>query len=74
MDRFDWLVGQRAIRLYNENNHQADIADTLSDDKLVNYKFPGTEFVSTHPLQDSLRFFSSRQPMTLIPISSVLRM
>lgn len=58
MDRFDWLVGQRAIRLYNENNDQADIADTLSEDKLVNFKFSGSEFVSTNPLQDSLRFFS----------------
>ncbi|MCX6246834.1 MAG: hypothetical protein NTW10_03785 [Bacteroidetes bacterium] len=58
MDRFDWLVEKQSIRLFNEHTQQADIADTLSPDKLVNYKFPGTEFVSTHPLQDSLRFFS----------------
>ncbi len=58
MDRFDWLVEKRFIRLYNERNQQVDIADTLNADQLVNYKFPGTEFVSTHPLQDSLRFFS----------------
>jgi hypothetical protein len=58
MDRFDWLVEKRSIRLYNERSQQAAIADTLSADKLVNYKFPGTEFVSTHPQQDSLRFFS----------------
>ncbi|MCX6243962.1 MAG: hypothetical protein NTU98_04590 [Bacteroidetes bacterium] len=60
MDRFDWLVDKRAIMLYNDRSKQAEIADTLSMDKLVNYKFPGTEFVSTHPQQDSLRFYSSR--------------
>jgi hypothetical protein len=58
MDRFDWLVNQRSIRLYNEPNEQDEIADTLKAERLVNYKFPGTGFVSTHPLQDSLRFFS----------------
>ena len=60
MDRFDWLVGQRSIRLYNEQNQESDITDTLSEDKLINYKSSGSEFVSTHPLQDSLRFFSRR--------------
>jgi len=59
-DRFDWLVEKRSIRLYNEKAQQETISDSLSADKLVNYKFPGTEFVSTHPLQDSLRFFSKQ--------------
>jgi hypothetical protein len=60
MDRFDWLVENKSIQLFNERNQQANIADTLSADMLVNYKFPGTEFISTHPLQDSLRFFSQQ--------------
>jgi hypothetical protein len=60
MDRFDWLVDNRAILLYNERSKQGDVADSLSLNDLVNYKFPGTEFVSTHPLQDSLRFYSPR--------------
>jgi hypothetical protein len=60
MDRFDWLVDSRAIMLYNERSRQGDASDSLSAEKLVNYKFPCTEFVSTHPLQDSLRFYSSR--------------
>lgn len=58
MDRFDWLVNQKLIRLFNERNDQVSIADSLTPEQLVNYKFPGTEFVSTHPKQDSLRFFS----------------
>jgi len=32
MDRFDWLVEKRSIRLYNERNQQVEIADTLSAD------------------------------------------
>ncbi len=60
MDRFDWLVERHSIRFYNERDQQAEIADTLNAEKLINYKFPGTGFVSTHPLQDSLRFFSQQ--------------
>jgi 5S rRNA maturation endonuclease (ribonuclease M5) len=60
MDRFDWLVEKRSIRLYNERNQQVNAADTMSTEKLVDYTFPGTEFVSTHPRQDSLRFFSQQ--------------
>jgi hypothetical protein len=60
MDRFDWLVNERSIRLFNDRSQESDAADTMSNDNLVNYKFPGTEFVSTHPLQDSLRFFSKQ--------------
>jgi hypothetical protein len=58
MDRFDWLVEKHSIRLYNERSEQDNIVDTLNAERLVNYKFAGTGFVSTHPLQDSLRFFS----------------
>ena len=60
MDRFDWLVNERSIRLFNDHSEESDAADTMNNDNLVNYKFPGTEFVSTHPLQDSLRFFSKQ--------------
>jgi len=65
MDRFDWLMDKKEIMLYNERNKQLDIADTLSADKLVDYAFPGSEFVSTHPAQDSLRFFALKAKYSL---------
>ncbi|MDP4280843.1 MAG: hypothetical protein Q8867_01705 [Bacteroidota bacterium] len=58
MDRFDWLIDNHKIALYNDKNRNLQNLDTISLDKLIDVQFPGTEFVSVDPLQDSLRFFS----------------
>lgn len=59
MDRFDWLIDNEEIMLANERE-LADRADTLSLSQLIDVGYTGSEFVSTHPRQDSLRFFAAR--------------
>ena len=60
MDRFDWLIDNDEIALYNEKNKKLASSDTMSLANLINFDFLGSEFVSLHPLQDSLRFFAMR--------------
>ena len=60
MDRFDWMIDKDEIVLYNEKNTQLAAIDTMRLSKLIDYDFSGSEFVSTHPLQDSLRFHSMK--------------
>jgi hypothetical protein len=60
MDRFDWLIDNEEIALYNDKNVKIAAADTMSLSQLINYEYAGSEFVSMHPKQDSLRFFALR--------------
>ncbi|MCX6252098.1 MAG: hypothetical protein NTX61_15280 [Bacteroidetes bacterium] len=57
MDRFDWLIDNDEISLYNERSAKVVRADTMSLSRLIDYDMGGTEFISVHPAQDSLRFF-----------------
>jgi len=58
MDRFDWSIDNAEILLYNEHSLKVASADTMSLAKLIDFDFGGSEFVSVHPDQDSLRFFA----------------
>jgi len=60
MDRFDWMIDNEEIVLTNEENQQYAIPDNLSLSQLIDVGYTGTEFISVHPRQDSLRFFALR--------------
>ncbi|NQV02523.1 MAG: hypothetical protein HQ542_07755, partial [Bacteroidia bacterium] len=60
MDRFDWMIDNDEIMLTNEENSKYDLPDNLSLSQLIDVGYTGTEFISIHPQQDSLRFFALR--------------
>ncbi|NQV02538.1 MAG: hypothetical protein HQ542_07830, partial [Bacteroidia bacterium] len=60
MDRFDWMIDNEEIILTNEGNQRYAISDNLSLSQLIDIGYTGTEFISVHPRQDSLRFFALR--------------
>ncbi|MEI6899002.1 MAG: hypothetical protein WCL00_03930 [Bacteroidota bacterium] len=60
MDRFDWLIDKEEIVLYNDGNAKLAAMDTMNMDRLIDYDFAGSEFVSTLASQDSLRFHSMK--------------
>jgi hypothetical protein len=59
MDRFDWFVDEDEIMLTNERSTKL-ISESLSLSQLIDVAYTGSEFISVHPLQDSLRFFAAR--------------
>lgn len=59
MDRFDWLIDNEEISLSNEQSMKAH-SDSLSLAQLIDLGYTGSEFISVHPLQDSLKFFAAR--------------
>ncbi len=58
VDRFDWLIDRGKILLMNDNNPD-NIPDSLDYNHLIDQAYTGSEFISVHPKQDSLRFFAS---------------
>ncbi len=60
MDRFDWLIDNEEIALFNDRKQQKARTDTLSLDKLIDMEYTGSEFISVHPAQDSLTFFAMK--------------
>jgi len=60
MDRFDWMIDNEEIILTNEENQRYAVPDNLSLSELIDVGYTGTEFISVHPKQDSLRFFALR--------------
>lgn len=59
MDRFDWLIDNEEIQLTNEQSKKS-VSDSLSLRQLIDVGYTGSEFISVHPLQDSLRFFAAK--------------
>jgi len=59
MDRFDWLIDSEEIMLYNEQSKKK-VSDSLSLTQLIDLAYTGSEFISVHPLQDSLKFFAAK--------------
>jgi len=59
MDRFDWLIDNEEISLSNEQSMKTR-SDSLSLSQLIDLGYTGSEFISVHPLQDSLKFFAAR--------------
>ena len=66
MDRFDWLIDNKEITLSNERNSKLAVLDTLSYDQLMDFAYPGAEFISVQPGQDSLRFFAFKAIYNLV--------
>ncbi|HRS54299.1 MAG TPA: hypothetical protein P5250_06305, partial [Bacteroidales bacterium] len=59
MDQFEWYMDKEEIALANTSNNY-DKIEKLSMNEVVDIDLTGSEFVSTHPEQDSLRFFSPK--------------
>ncbi len=59
MDRFDWMIDNEEIALFNDQS-MSKMSDSLSLSQLIDVGYTGSEFVSVHPLQDSLRFFAAK--------------
>ena len=59
MDRFDWLIDSEEILLANEQSKR-QLPDSLSLAQFIDQAYTGAEFISVHPLQDSLKFFAAK--------------
>jgi len=59
MDRFDWLIDSEEILLSNEQSKK-QVPDSLSLAQYIDLAYTGSEFISIHPLQDSLKFFAAK--------------
>jgi len=60
MDRFEWYMDKEEIALANDMDKQPEGIDHMTLQELAELDLSGSEFISVHPAQDSLRFFSSR--------------
>ena len=58
MDRFDWSIDSDEIAFFNDISTKLASADTMSLANLIDFDFGGSEFISEHPRQDSLRFLA----------------
>lgn len=64
MDQFDWYMDKDEIDLKNNSKEIAGL-DKMGIKQLVDVDLAGSEFISVHPAQDSLRFRSSRAKYSL---------
>jgi len=64
MDQFDWYMDKDEIDLQN-NAVNVPGLDKMDIKQLADVDLAGSEFISTHPAQDSLRFRSSRAKYSL---------
>jgi hypothetical protein len=64
MDRFDWLIDSEEIQLSNEQSEK-QVPDSLSLAQYIDLAYTGSEFISVHPLQDSLQFFAAKAKYNL---------
>ncbi|MCX6231189.1 MAG: hypothetical protein NTZ33_06560 [Bacteroidetes bacterium] len=60
MDFLEWFMDKDELALKNTKKTVEENIDKLSLKELISAKLPGSDFVSTHPSQDSLRFKSPR--------------
>lgn len=58
MDKLEWSMEENELRLTNSLVQRAELADTTDLKQLVDYDFTGSEFISTDPKRDSLKFFA----------------
>ncbi len=65
IDEFDWFMDKEEIELANTSNKYGDKLNNLSLKELADIDISGSEFVSIHPDQDSLRFLSPRAKYNL---------
>lgn len=60
MDEFDWYMDRDEIDLAVDIGEQVHDFDKLSPSDIADIDIAGSEFISIHPQQDSLRFISPR--------------
>lgn len=60
MDEFDWFMDQGDIEMRNTSFTDIDRLNRLSLSELIDEDLSSSNFLSVHPQQDSLRFFSSK--------------
>jgi hypothetical protein len=60
MDEFEWYMDKEEISLANTRTVAIPTADKGNIRELVDIDISGSEFVSVHPKQDSLRFLSPK--------------
>jgi hypothetical protein len=65
MDEFDWFMDKEEIELANTTTDNSKKMENLGIKELADIDISGSEFVSIHPDQDSLRFFSPRAKYNL---------
>lgn len=58
MDKIEWSMEQSELTLTNSLVKRAELSDTVDLKHLVDYDFSGSEFISTDPQRDSLKFFA----------------
>ncbi len=58
IDMFEWHMNAETIRLQNTSSTGLEELEGLSMEDLVDKQMVGSEFISTSPFQDSLRFFA----------------
>jgi hypothetical protein len=60
LNEFDWYFERNEIELYSYAKVDISGYDTMSKADLISKPMPGARFISTHPLHDSLSFYSPR--------------
>ena len=58
LDEANWQMDQDLLTLNSNGLEQFSGLDSLSFEKLLDYDLSGSQFISTHPEQDSLSFFT----------------
>lgn len=58
MDKLEWSMEESQLKLTNSLVRRAELADTTDLKQLVDFDFTGSEFISTDPKRDSLKFFA----------------
>ncbi len=58
LDEAKWLMDEDKIDIRNTTFDQQFDIDALSRNELIDFELIGSDFISTHPDQDSLSFFS----------------
>ncbi|NOU47696.1 MAG: hypothetical protein HOO86_11635 [Bacteroidales bacterium] len=57
LDEADWVMDNDLLKLNNNKMQKKYDLDKLKIDQIIDLDLSGSDFVSTHPLQDSLSFF-----------------
>lgn len=60
LNEFDWYFDRNEVELYSYAKPDIPGFDTLVMAELIGKPLPGAKFISVHPMQDSLMFYSPR--------------
>lgn len=60
MDMLEWFMDREEIALRNTKKQGSELIDKLPLKDLLAYELPGSDFISTHPAQDSLKFRATK--------------